>query len=405
VDLLRRAACLVLLAAAGCVSPGAGRRAGSGGADDAAAAGDAERRVRLEVAEREGDWPALWLYAGLLEKDEPDEARWAAARTRAARELGDGGGDEGRLREVFRRRLREAEELRRDASRAAADRESRRRATASSAEKDRRRREDLERMLVHRTLLLEERERVERDELASPDRDDRLRKLDKKIAHWDSAAERLKAESSAEGNGWIDGRDDAAGDAADRRRIEAEAVLRAARQDWTAFRAWEDSARRSRATRDARRTPERSSDPKVRPADGEGSPPGGATRRGRKSVAGTDPATASSSPVPGSGPGSIGGTTSARASAPAPTAAFPSALPGSVIPAHFSPPSLSPTPPPGLLRAAPGARLYLVQKGDTLPQVAAKVYGDAGRWSPIYEANKDSIFRGLLVPGEWLLIP
>ncbi|MBI4396557.1 MAG: LysM peptidoglycan-binding domain-containing protein [Elusimicrobia bacterium] len=49
--------------------------------------------------------------------------------------------------------------------------------------------------------------------------------------------------------------------------------------------------------------------------------------------------------------------------------------------------------------------LYRVAKGDTLPSVAEKVLGDSRRWPAIYEANEYAILRGLLEPGQWLVIP
>ncbi len=33
----------------------------------------------------------------------------------------------------------------------------------------------------------------------------------------------------------------------------------------------------------------------------------------------------------------------------------------------------------------------MVRPGDTLPSIAEKVYGDAGRWPAIYAANRDVI--------------
>lgn len=52
-----------------------------------------------------------------------------------------------------------------------------------------------------------------------------------------------------------------------------------------------------------------------------------------------------------------------------------------------------------------GARLYRVEQGDTLPALAQKIYGDQKRWHEIYEANRNVILRGLVLPGQWLLIP
>jgi nucleoid-associated protein YgaU len=51
---------------------------------------------------------------------------------------------------------------------------------------------------------------------------------------------------------------------------------------------------------------------------------------------------------------------------------------------------------------------YVVKKGDTLRKVAARpeIYGDAGQWQRIYEANRDIIGRDRkLKMGQVLMIP
>jgi len=51
-------------------------------------------------------------------------------------------------------------------------------------------------------------------------------------------------------------------------------------------------------------------------------------------------------------------------------------------------------------------RIYVVKKGDTLSGISLEVYGKAGRWREIYEANKDIIKRpNLIRPGWKLRIP
>jgi nucleoid-associated protein YgaU len=51
-------------------------------------------------------------------------------------------------------------------------------------------------------------------------------------------------------------------------------------------------------------------------------------------------------------------------------------------------------------------RIYVVQRGDSLSKIAKEVYGNAGRWREIYEANKDQIEDpGLIRPGWELRIP
>jgi nucleoid-associated protein YgaU len=51
-------------------------------------------------------------------------------------------------------------------------------------------------------------------------------------------------------------------------------------------------------------------------------------------------------------------------------------------------------------------RNYVVQRGDSLSKIAKEVYGDAGRWREIYEANQDQIKDpNLIRPGWELRIP
>ncbi|MDP3046188.1 MAG: LysM peptidoglycan-binding domain-containing protein [Chloroflexota bacterium] len=56
--------------------------------------------------------------------------------------------------------------------------------------------------------------------------------------------------------------------------------------------------------------------------------------------------------------------------------------------------------------AKAAARTYTVQSGDSLSAIALSVYGDAGRWPEIFEANKDLISNpNLIHPGQELRIP
>lgn len=51
-------------------------------------------------------------------------------------------------------------------------------------------------------------------------------------------------------------------------------------------------------------------------------------------------------------------------------------------------------------------RIYVVQRGDSLSKIAKEVYGNAGRWREIYEANQDQIQDpNLIRPGWELRIP
>jgi nucleoid-associated protein YgaU len=56
---------------------------------------------------------------------------------------------------------------------------------------------------------------------------------------------------------------------------------------------------------------------------------------------------------------------------------------------------------------AAGARTYTVKAGDSLSKIAKAVYGDAGQWKKIYDANKQLIGSNpdLIKPGQVLTIP
>jgi nucleoid-associated protein YgaU len=55
---------------------------------------------------------------------------------------------------------------------------------------------------------------------------------------------------------------------------------------------------------------------------------------------------------------------------------------------------------------APEPRIYVVQQGDSLSQIAKNLYNDASRWREIYEANKDQIKDPKIIrPGQELHIP
>ncbi|MBN1876502.1 MAG: LysM peptidoglycan-binding domain-containing protein [Anaerolineae bacterium] len=52
------------------------------------------------------------------------------------------------------------------------------------------------------------------------------------------------------------------------------------------------------------------------------------------------------------------------------------------------------------------ARTYIVQPGDSLSKIAEKLYGDASRWSEIFEANKDQLANpNMIRAGQELKIP
>jgi nucleoid-associated protein YgaU len=55
---------------------------------------------------------------------------------------------------------------------------------------------------------------------------------------------------------------------------------------------------------------------------------------------------------------------------------------------------------------APSGQRYTVVKGDSLSKIAKRVYGDAGQWRKIYEANRDQIKNpDLIYPGQTFTIP
>ena len=69
---------------------------------------------------------------------------------------------------------------------------------------------------------------------------------------------------------------------------------------------------------------------------------------------------------------------------------------------------------PGGLGQVPGAsggqpsagQKYTVKSGDSLSKIAKQVYGDAGKWKKIHEANRDKIPNpDLIHPGQELTIP
>jgi nucleoid-associated protein YgaU len=56
--------------------------------------------------------------------------------------------------------------------------------------------------------------------------------------------------------------------------------------------------------------------------------------------------------------------------------------------------------------AAAKPHVYVVQAGDSLSKIAKQVYGDAGRWKEIFEANRDKIKDpNIIHVGQELVIP
>jgi nucleoid-associated protein YgaU len=53
-----------------------------------------------------------------------------------------------------------------------------------------------------------------------------------------------------------------------------------------------------------------------------------------------------------------------------------------------------------------GGQTYTVKSGDTLSKIAKQLYGDAGSWKKIHEANRSKIPNpDLIHPGDELVIP
>lgn len=60
----------------------------------------------------------------------------------------------------------------------------------------------------------------------------------------------------------------------------------------------------------------------------------------------------------------------------------------------------------GSSSTAPGEKMYIVKKGDSLSKIAKHEYGDANKWRRIFEANQDQIKDpDLIQPGQELKIP
>ena len=60
----------------------------------------------------------------------------------------------------------------------------------------------------------------------------------------------------------------------------------------------------------------------------------------------------------------------------------------------------------GATGQASAGQKYTVKAGDSLSKIAKQVYGDAGKWKKIHEANRDKIPNpDLIHPGQELTIP
>ncbi len=103
-----------------------------------------------------------------------------------------------------------------------------------------------------------------------------------------------------------------------------------------------------------------------------------------------------------------------KASAPLVPAAF---APSAAVPVEVSVPqetNLEETAPVATpivstepeVKSEPVSTTYKVKSGDTLEKIAATVYGDAGQWRRIYDANRDVMKSpNRLYPGQKLVIP
>jgi nucleoid-associated protein YgaU len=62
--------------------------------------------------------------------------------------------------------------------------------------------------------------------------------------------------------------------------------------------------------------------------------------------------------------------------------------------------------PPAPEEAAKPQRTYVVVAGDSLSKIAKRIYGDAGQWQLIFEANRNQIQNpDLIRAGQTLVIP
>ncbi|HLD29687.1 MAG TPA: LysM domain-containing protein, partial [bacterium] len=50
-------------------------------------------------------------------------------------------------------------------------------------------------------------------------------------------------------------------------------------------------------------------------------------------------------------------------------------------------------------------RYHKVKPGETLKSLSQEYYGDSRHWDAIYKMNEDKIEKGLLKPGQTLIIP
>ena len=61
---------------------------------------------------------------------------------------------------------------------------------------------------------------------------------------------------------------------------------------------------------------------------------------------------------------------------------------------------------PVTIEDSPGYLRYIVQRGDSLWKISQMAYNDSGKWSKIFDANRDKIKDvKSLKPGEILIIP
>lgn len=75
------------------------------------------------------------------------------------------------------------------------------------------------------------------------------------------------------------------------------------------------------------------------------------------------------------------------------------------VPREVAPIIIQPRAPEAEGEAA-GPRSYTVESGDTLSRISQKVYGSSGRWTEIYEANRDQLSSpNALRVGQTLQIP
>ncbi len=401
-------------------------------------------KQRLALADEEDDAVGLFLSSARLTDLEPAEPRWRDLQDRAAARLGPASRP-WVLEEKVSRRLYDASQQHRAAQKTAQKerrhRERSLRERETLREELRQRRETAQKAWVRETLLREEEqrltERLEEDK-DDPDLLNQREQAAQKRKDWERR--RLAEEAAVKEREDLLAEEEAVPSDGPASLEKSGAALAMARLDADLFRWWQTRLRAPAAPPRAPVLPtettaapepetvptvsSQASEETVLPLQAvsvaEPAAPPAVPREPRESrPSRREEAEESPSPVPAEPPAEA-----PRRPAPRPQTvrvsvpvAAPVLHPRPAPPARPSLPEgrvLLDTPrrPVSLPAVSPSAgpkplsaMLYQVQRGDSLPSLALRMYGDASRWKDIYEANQNRILRGLLEPGQWLLIP